>query len=153
MIKTHSICVYGEDLRDNLPYFRADTTLANEHLINIKSHIDQAKEDLKDNEDKEDILDCCTWIMKIIIRAGLALIMEEEKQYTRDLYPAYEAFSRYYPEKKEKMLQALEYAINPTNQTKDISFYLNDMGKWMIEASEEWLSLHNPNKDRNMLIQ
>ncbi|MFP7479387.1 hypothetical protein [Terribacillus saccharophilus] len=140
-------------MRDNLPYFRADTTLANEHLINIKSHIDQAKEDLKDNEDKEDILDCCTWIMKIIIRAGLALIMEEEKQYTRDLYPAYEAFSRYYPEKKEKMLQALEYAINPTNQTKDISFYLNDMGKWMIEASEEWLSLHNPNKDRNMLIQ
>lgn len=152
MIKTHSICVYGEDLRDQLPSFKADESLANEHIINLKSNIDQAKEDLKGNEDKEDILDCCVWIMKIIIRAGLALVMEEEKQYTRDLYPAYEAFSRYYPEKKEKMLQALEYAINPIENIDELISYLDVMGEWMIETSEEWLLLHNPHKERNMLI-
>lgn len=152
MIKTHSICVYGEDLRDQLPSFKADESLANEHIINLKSNIDQAKEDLKGNEDKEDILDCCVWIMKIIIRAGLALVMEKEKQYTRDLYPAYEAFARYYPEKKEKMLQALEYAINPIEYTDELISYLNNMGEWMIETSEEWLLLHNPHKERNMLI-
>lgn len=152
MIKTHSICVYGEDLRDQLPSFKADKSLANEHIINLKNNIEQAKEDLRGNEDKEDILDCCVWIMKIIIRAGLALVMEEEKQYTRDLYPSYEAFSRYYPEKKEKMLQAFEYAINPIENTDELISYLDDMGEWMIEASEEWLLLHNPHKERNMLI-
>ncbi|PAF35731.1 nucleotidyltransferase [Terribacillus saccharophilus] len=149
MIKTHSVCVYGEDLRNQLPAFKADAALANEHIINLESNFVQAKEDLRGNEDKEDILDCCVWIMKIIIRAGLALVMEKEKQYTRDLYPAYEAFSRYYPEKKEKMLQALEYAINPIENTDELIFYLNDMGKWMIETSEEWLLLHNPHKERN----
>ena len=152
MIKTHSICVYGEDLRDQLPFFKADTALANEHIINLESNIVQATEDLRGNEDKEDILDCCVWIMKIIIRAGLALVMEKEKQYTRDLYPAYEAFARYYPKKQENMLQALEYAINPTENTNELIFYLNDMGKWMIEMSEEWLLLHNPHRERNLVI-
>lgn len=152
MIKTHSICVYGDDLRTNLPSYKADAVLANDHIINLKNNIEQAKKDLMDNEDEDDIIDCCVWIMKIIIRAGLALVLEEEKQYTRDLFPAYEAFSRYYPEKKEQMLQALEYAINPTENTDELIFYLNDMGKWMIEASEKWLLLHNPRKERNMVI-
>lgn len=153
MIKTHSICAFGENLSDQLPSYKADRILANEHIINLKDQIVQAKEDLRGNEDKEDILDCCVWIMKIIIRAGLALVMEEEKQYTRDLYPAYEAFSRYYPEEKEKMLQALQYAINPTHNTDELILYLNDMGVWMMEASEKWLSRHNPRKERNMLIE
>ncbi len=53
MIKTHSICVYGEDLRDQLPSFKADKSLANEHIINLKNNIEQAKEDLRGNGTKK----------------------------------------------------------------------------------------------------
>lgn len=72
MIKTHSICVFGEDLSGHLPNYKADTTLGNEHLMNLKNQVHQAKEDLDGNENIEDILDCCGWVMKIIVRAGLA---------------------------------------------------------------------------------
>lgn len=78
MIKTHSVCVFGEDLKVYLPNYKADKTLGNEHLVNLKNQVKQAKEDLDGNEDIEDILDCCGWIMKIIIRAGLALVIEKK---------------------------------------------------------------------------
>ncbi|MEH6945179.1 nucleotidyltransferase [Bacillus sp. JJ722] len=94
MMKTYGLCVFGEDLSKQLPRFKVDVTLANEHLVNVKEQINQARRDLVGNEDQEDILDCCSWIMKIIVRAGMALVAAEEGKYTRDLYPAYKVFAR-----------------------------------------------------------
>ncbi|KHF37988.1 hypothetical protein [Halalkalibacter okhensis] len=150
MIKTHSICVYGEDLIVQLPNYKADKTLGNEHLINLKNQIQQAKGDLDDNDDIEDILDCCGWIMKIIVRAGLALVIEKENQYTRDLFRAYRIFSEHYPEKQSEMKQALKYAINPVENPNEIIGFIDGMGNWMINESEKWLQVHNPKKVSNM---
>jgi hypothetical protein len=152
MIKTHSICVYGEDLYVQLPNYKADKTLGNEHLVNLKNQIEQAKEDLDGNDDIEDILDCCEWIMKIIVRAGLALVIEEENKYTRDLFPAYKIFSKYYPEKKSEMKQAVKYAIKPIENANEIIDFLDGIGNWMISESERWLQIHNPQKVSNMEI-
>ncbi|MDQ0350562.1 hypothetical protein J2R98_000365 [Alkalibacillus filiformis] len=152
MIKTHSVCVYGEDLEVLLPNYKADKTIGNEHLLNLKDQVKQAKEDLDDNDDVEDVLDCCGWIMKIIVRAGLALVIREENKYTRDLFPAYEIFSKYYPEKESEMKQALKYAVNPVGNTNEIIDFLDDMGDWMISESEKWLQIHNPKKVNNMEI-
>ncbi|MBP1947496.1 nucleotidyltransferase [Virgibacillus litoralis] len=150
MVKTHSVCVFGEDLSAQLPNYKADKTLGNEHLVNLKNQIEQAKEDLDGNDDLEDILDCCSWIMKIIVRAGLALVIEKENQYTRDLFPAYKIFSAYYPEKEFEMEQALQYAINPVGNVCELIVFLDDMGNWMISESEKWLQAHNPKKVSNM---
>ncbi|SDC82152.1 hypothetical protein SAMN05421663_104216 [Terribacillus halophilus] len=150
MIKTHSICVYGKDAGHHLPSYRADRTLANDHIINLQQYIESAKHDLQGNEDKEDILDCCIWIMKIIIRAGLALIMEIEKQYTRDLYPAYKAFAKHFPDQEPNMRQALDYAINPSPDAEQLLSFLNEMGEWMVKESEKWLMIHNPDRLRKM---
>ncbi|MGP4108929.1 nucleotidyltransferase [Virgibacillus sp. L01] len=150
MIKTHSVCVYGEDLSAHLPNYKADKTLGNEHLVNLKNQIEQAKEDLDGNDDLEDILDCCVWIMKIIVRAGLALVIVKENQYTRDLFSAYKLFSEYYPEKESEMKQALHYAINPVGNVYKLIVFLDDMGNWMISESEQWLQVHNPKKVNKM---
>ena len=150
MIKTHSICVYGEDLSGHLPNYKADKTLGNEHLMNLKNQIHQAKEDLDDNKDIEDILDCCGWVMKIIVRAGLALVIEEENKYTRDLFPAYKIFSEHYSEKESEMKQALKYAINPVENPNEIIDLLDKMGNWMINESDKWLQVFNPKRFRNM---
>lgn len=152
MIKTHSVCLLGEDLKVYLPNYKADKTLGNEHLVNLKNQVEQAKEDLDGNEDIEDILDCCGWIMKIIVRAGLALVIEEENQYTRDLFPALKIFSKYYPEKESEMKQALIYAIKPIGNANEIIDFLDEMGNWMVSESEKWLQVHNPKKVSNLEI-
>jgi uncharacterized protein len=142
MIKTHSVCVYGKDVSDRLPDYKADITLGNEHLVNLKRQIDQAKEDLVGNEDKEDIVDCCRWIMKIIVRAGLALVIDKESNYTRDLYPAYKAFAKHYPGKESEMKHAVHFAINPVASPDEILEFLEQMGNWMINEAEKWLKAH-----------
>ena len=152
MIKTHSVCLWGEDLKVKLPNYKADKTLGNEHLVNLKNQVEQAKEDLDGNKDIEDILDCCGWIMKIIVRAGLALVIEEENQYTRDLFPAYKIFSKYYPEKESEMKQALHYAIMPVGNANEIIGFLDEMGNWMVSESEKWLQVYNPKKVSNLEI-
>lgn len=152
MIKTHSICVYGENISVLLPNYKADKTLANEHLVNLKGQIQQAKEELAGNEDVEDVLDCCRWIMKIIVRAGLALVLVEENKYTRDLYPAYKIFSEHFPSKQSEMKQAMEYAVNPISNSEVIINFLNRMGEWMTNIAEQWLQVYNPIMERNMKI-
>jgi hypothetical protein len=152
MIKTHSICVYGEDLSQSLPAYKADKTLGNDHLIKVKRQIEQAREDLLDNDDPEDIVDCCGWIMKIIVRSGLALVIEEEHLYTRDLYPAYMIFAKHYPHREPEMRQALHYSIKPISNDEAILNFLNEFGDWIIQESEKWLQIHNPSKDRSMKI-
>ena len=152
MIKTHSVCVYGEDLTKQLPDYKADQTLGNEHIVNLKKQILQAKEDLTDNNDIEDIKDCCVWIMKIIIRAGLALVIIEEEVYTRDLYPAYKLFSKHYPQKEMEMRQSLQYALETTSNPEEIIEFLNQFGNWMENKAEEWLRKYNPDKIANMKL-
>ncbi|WP_243854901.1 hypothetical protein [Halalkalibacterium halodurans] len=112
----------------------------------LKQQIIRAKEDLLDNEDRADIIDCCIWIMKLIVRAGLALVIEKEHRYTRDLYPAYQIFAKHYHEKGAEMKQALQYAIAPVDNPKEISRFLEHFGSWMIEESEKWLEVHNPTR-------
>lgn len=152
MIKTHSVCVYGEDLTLQIPDFRAGKAVGNAHLINLKSQIKQAKEDLVDNDDNDDLIDCCVWIMKILVRAGLALVIVEENLYTRDLYPAYKLFAKHFPEKEPEMKQVLQYAIEPTTNPEDILGVLNQFGNWMIDEAEKWIQTYNPNKVKNLEI-
>jgi uncharacterized protein len=152
MVKTHSICIYGEDVRSLLPRYKPDEKLANEHLIHLKSQIEIAKSDLMDNDDNEDIIDCCSWIMKMIVRAGLALVIVDEKLYTRDLYPAYELFTKHYPEKQNEMRQALLFAIAPVSHSQTIVDFLNDFGNWMINEAEKWIQIHNPDRVLQMQL-
>jgi uncharacterized protein len=152
MLRTSSLCVYGNDVANGIPRFKPDRALANDHLIQLRNHINQAKKELNGNTDTEDITDCCTWIMKIIVRSGLALVMEQKPMYTRDLYPAYSLFSAFYSQKDQDMKQALTYAIVPSNSADEITRFLNGFGEWMIQEANQWLDQYNPNRVPHMLI-
>lgn len=144
--------MFGEDLIPQLPRYRADEALANDHLIHLQGQIKNACDDLQDNFDIEDIKDCCKWIMKIIVRAGLALAITKENIYTRDLYPAYKLFSKYFPEKENDMRKALEYAIIPIIDTNLLLSFLNEFGTWMVSEADKWLQFYNPNRELNMKL-
>ncbi|PEZ59776.1 nucleotidyltransferase [Bacillus anthracis] len=152
ILQTHGMCVFGEDLIPQLPRYKANEALANDHLIHLQAQIENACDDLQDNSDIEDIKDCCKWIMKIIVRAGLALVITKANTYTRDLYPAYKLFSKYFPEKENDMRKALEYAITPIIDTNLLLSFLNEFGKWMVSEVDKWLQFYNPNRELHMKI-
>ncbi len=152
MLKTSSLCVYGKDVIEKLPGYKIDRALANDHIVKLEKHIEQAKFELDGNQDEEDIADCCGWIMKMIVRSGLALIMEQKRSYTRDLYPSYQLFSTYYPHKEPDMKQALTYAIHPSRSPEEIVRFLDRFGGWMINEANKWLDDFNPTREQNLSL-
>ncbi len=131
MIKTQSACVYGEDLANKIEPFKATKETASHFHQNLGVIFEKAKKGLQGNTDIEDVKGWAMWAMKRIIRAGFALVLDREKAFTRDLYPAYEIFSKYYSEQEPKMRQALEYAINPPEDSQEIIRFINDFGVWV----------------------
>jgi len=135
-IKTQGACVYGDDLAQKIPPFRADIQTASHFHRNLKKVLENAKKNIANNPDKEDIKEWCRWVMKRIIRAGFVLVMDKEQVFTRDLYPSYELFSKHFPEQESKMKMALNYAINPTENVLELTDFLDDFGVWMEEQVE-----------------
>jgi uncharacterized protein len=138
LLKTHSACLLGEDLIPHLPNYRCDSTVARDHLERYSSYLQSAREDLLQSPDDEaEVRDICRWIMKIIVRTGLALVMDREHAYTRDLYPAYQLFIKHYPEKTPDMTRALELAIEPSSEAQVVTDVLTSFGTWMEEQTGE----------------
>lgn len=127
-IKTQSACLYGDDLGQKIPPFRADMQTASHFYRNLKKVLENAKKGIADNPDQEDVKAWCRWVMKRIIRAGFILVMDKEQAFTRDLYPSYELFSKHFPEQEPKMKKALDWAINPTYNAVEIANFLDDFG-------------------------
>ncbi|PAE39072.1 hypothetical protein [Bacillus sp. 7884-1] len=89
--------------------------------------------------------------MKIIVRAGIALVIVEENLYTRDLFLAYKIFAKHYPEKELEMKKALLYAIEPITNVEELLYFLNEFGEWIIKESDKWLQIHNPSNANNVI--
>ncbi|UOR13626.1 hypothetical protein [Halobacillus amylolyticus] len=85
--------------------------------------------------------------MRIIVRAGLALVIVQEQSYTRDLFPAFKLFSKHYPEKEQEMRTALWYAINPLSNSEEILKFLDRFGSWIKAETENWLKVYNPTRE------
>jgi len=137
LIKTQSVCIYGDDISDEIENFKSDIDTANILIPkNLKIVFENTIKGIVDNSDKEDIREWCRWVMKRILRAGFVLVMDQEKVFTRDLYPSYKIFSKYYPEKEYEMRTVLELAINPVDDVEFIINFINTFGLW-LEAEIE----------------
>lgn len=135
MIKTQSVCLYGENLANTLPSLKPGKDIT-QHIKGIQQEIERTKEWLKKEQSEEEITQRCTWIMKRILRSGFELVMEDLHKYTRDLYYCYLGFSEVYPEKKKEMYQVLELAINPTSNSEIILDILESTGEWLIKETD-----------------
>lgn len=134
MLKTQAVCVYGEDITETLPKMKPGVDAVN-HAFLLEKRINQTIESLKKTNDPPRIQQSCTWIMKRIVRTGCELVMERSQKYTRDLYPCYELFAEYYPEKSDDMYRALELAINPSNDADEIIEVLQGIGSWVAQEA------------------
>jgi predicted nucleotidyltransferase len=131
VIKVQSICVYGEDVAQKIDNFYLDKQLAQALYTGFPKTLEKVLLELK-NSVAENITMRCTWIMKRILRAGCALVIDREQVFTRDLYPSYELFAKYYPDKRKEMYQALEWALNPINDKEKLLNFLEEFGTWLV---------------------
>ena len=135
LIKTQSICLYGENLADVIPPLKPGLDTI-QHLQHLEQEIKKSIEFLSGKHDEEEIKRECAWIMKRILRGGFELTMERSGQYTRDRYPCYEGFSEYYPEKREGMYEVLKLAVCPTTNKEEIKIVLSDTGLFVAKEYE-----------------
>ncbi|MFT5264729.1 MAG: hypothetical protein ACI8YQ_003476 [Polaribacter sp.] len=129
MIKTQSICLYGNDISPKLPMYRPDVSMMLSYLW--------LADDLKDfNENKKDETkqrDVRRVILKTLIRSGFELVMSRIQQYTPDLYLCYRSFADFYPKEGEWMRQILEAYLNVEEvEVKEVDGMVNELGSWMI---------------------
>jgi hypothetical protein len=136
LIKTQCVCLWGEDLAPFIPRYKPGRALVG-HALEIKEDIRQVMERLPTMEDIATVKGWCQWIMKRLVRTGFELIMEQERAYTRDLYPCYVTFCRHFPAQAQQMKHALEWAIAPSDNKEALAQFLDVFGTWIITAVTE----------------
>lgn len=130
LIATQSVCLWGEDIRETLGKYKPSKAVMLEYrwvaqdveewIVKIVKGTSWTEADFRS-------------FMKTIIRAGFELVMERDGRYTRDLYPAYQVFSDYYPKREPDMRQALFWYLNPPPDEKELYAFLQDFGRWLGE--------------------
>jgi uncharacterized protein len=135
-IKTQSVCLWGEDLAPSIPSFKPGRDLVG-HAYGIKEDIRQVVERLPSIDESSAIKGLSQWIMKRLVRTGFELVMEQERAYTRDLYPCYVAFSKHYPAQEQPMKHALEWAIAPSDNKAELARFLDVFGTWIVNTVTE----------------
>ncbi len=134
LLKTQCLCIKGENLNLILPEFKMGRA-AYAHTSTLKADIQEIKEYFTQENQEEETIDICSWIMKRIVRTGFELIMEKENSHTRDLYPCYELFSKHYPVYKSEMYEALVLSIYPTDNIQKIINTIESLEGILLEET------------------
>jgi len=134
MMKTSSICVYGQDLIPDIPRYTADAPIAEEWFRVFPHLVANFAEDLRNSNEVGRTRHLCHDIMKAILRTGMLLVMRRHNGYSRDLYPSYLCFSKYYPDQEPTMRRCLELAVNPIADRDVLLPLVTQFSTWMQEA-------------------
>ena len=136
LLKVSSACIYGDDLAEQLPRVKPgpDCFICSR---NIGKYVEKKIELLEDKTKEIDPVSQSKWVAKYLIRAAFELVMEREKVFTRDLYPSYEMFSKYYPEKEVAARRVLEAAVKQDASREELLTILNDYGRWLVIEKEK----------------
>ncbi|MCL6433720.1 MAG: hypothetical protein K6T90_05790 [Leptolyngbyaceae cyanobacterium HOT.MB2.61] len=95
VLQTQSLCIYGEDVRSQLPRFKPGIALVR-HAFDLKDDLAKTQSGLRQlspnhPQFEEQVKGWCGWITRRMIRTGFELVMEAEGTFTRDLYPCTDA--------------------------------------------------------------
>jgi len=134
MMNISSVCVWGKDLLPEIPRYKADAPIAEEWFRVFPHLVDKFVEDLRNSDGEKRSKHLCHDIMKTFLRTGMLLVMRRHNGYTRDLYPSYLCFSKYYPDQQPTMWRCLEFAVNPIADAHILRPLVTGFGQWMREA-------------------
>lgn len=121
-------CILGEDLIKKFPVLMPNKNT----FVHIPFFNDFQNRITRTLETKDVFLPAyIPWVTKRYLRTGFELCIEREKAFTRDIYPCYEIFSKYYPLHKQYMYKILEQSIEPTWSKKELLYCVNHFGNWL----------------------
>jgi len=130
-MKTQFTCIYGENLIPNFDNVKPDIEIGNLLTRKFKKSLESGIKKLEERTEKENIEKASVWLAKRFLRAGFFLVMNKEQKLTKDLYPSYESFSKYYPQKKVEMYTILYLALNPKSKKDILIPFYKEFGKWL----------------------
>ncbi len=136
VMKVSAVCIHGEDLLPQIQPYKADAPIAQEWFRIFPHLVDLFVQDLGKADDEEARRRLCHDMMKGFLRAGMLLVMRRELRYTRDLYPSYQCFSKYYPGQEPAMRRCLELAVNPASDREVLLPLVTELAAWMRQACE-----------------
>lgn len=130
ILLTQSLCLYNNGLALEVQKLKPGRDLVLHAPGHVK-RLNNFKKRFENFENEEVLKEGCLWLMKEFLRTGFELTMERSHTYTRDLYPCYETFSRYYLEKEPVMREILNLALNPTTNKQKLENLMKDFGEWI----------------------
>jgi hypothetical protein len=152
IIRTHSACVWGVDLSTQLPDYRVSPAIANDDLVQIADDLADALDAIRDDPRAEVVRLWCRYAARCFLRSGFGLVQMQEGVHTRDADVCRDYLVRHFPARAGDFQQALLYAHQPTGTARDALRFLEAAADWIIPRAEEWLDVHNPNRDLDLLV-
>lgn len=129
ILACQSAWICGIDVQQQLPRFSPGrATRLNSRGFDNWLEVRLAKLDAGTEPVKAD---ACTWTMKWLLRVAFEAVMERDQSYTRDLYPCWERFGHYFPERREQVREILEWALNPISDRALIRDRVCDLGGFL----------------------
>ncbi len=135
VLMNQSISIFGEDVPYEKMKFSKDLAL---HAPNFESRHKKLLEILEQDFETKRVLERVVWLGRGILRTGMELVIDRSGKYTRDLYPCYETFSEFYPDKEKEMRKVLELTLNPTDDKKVIKETLLPISTWLLKETKKY---------------
>ncbi len=135
VLKTQSLCIWGQDVIPDIPDFKLGNDLCIHHkwVAAILETWNDLDNEWPNQASKIDFIRTCC---KTLIRSGFELIMLKEGKFTQDLYPCYKAFSKHFPAKAEEMRQVLLLFLNPVAMQYQADRIFGGIGPWLLKEIE-----------------
>jgi hypothetical protein len=134
VMKTQSVCLYGEDLRAGICDYRPGPEMMLE-VPWIRHEVEEHLGKLQRDVDEREVRALCRGITKMMVRCGFEMVMEREQRYTNSLYYCYRSFTMHYPEHESSMRECLELFLDPTGDAEHLRAFLQGFGAWLVEET------------------
>lgn len=134
VMKTQSLCLYGDDLRASIRSFKPgpDMMLA---VYWLRHDIEDSLHELERATGEQEIRSICRRVTKVILRCGFEIVMEKEQRYTNSLYYCYRSFSRHYPQHEPSMRACPDMFLDPVPEKGRLTELLQSFGAWLIHET------------------
>lgn len=133
----------GEDLAEDLPRYRPDSTLARETNGDLALLLPRWRERIAEASSAEARRSLVRACSRRLVRTGFTLVMPRWNGWTSDLHEMADVFGRYYPERAAQLraaaVAAYEPDADPEGHEDLLRSYVDDIGPWL---AEEYARVH-----------
>lgn len=143
-LKTQSFLLSGENILSQLPNITPGKELAIQLYGNLLEEMEILRNifagKIKEREylfQKRPIKFWCIWMTRVLLRAGLGIVMTKKPVYSQDLKTCYTIFTEEYPQYKKEMKQLLTWSVKPIGNKKKIFIFLNNFAPKFLKLWQQ----------------